>query len=131
MVEGDPREPDSGRDLVADVVARLLPVLGRDDRRTTARRLVDVDAVEGEAERGDGGRRGSLPAGAEEGIEAGEQRAALRRRGDGGGGRLPRAERRQRDGQRPEQPHRLDRSEERRVGKECVSTCRYRWSPYL
>src|SRR3546814_16750953 len=26
-------------------------------------------------------------------------------------------------------PHRL-RSEERSVGKECVSTCRYRWSPY-
>src|SRR3546814_15621900 len=26
---------------------------------------------------------------------------------------------------------RLKRSEERRVGKECVSTCRYRWSPYL
>src|SRR3546814_17074667 len=25
---------------------------------------------------------------------------------------------------------RLDRSEARRVGKECVSTCRYRWSPY-
>src|SRR3546814_18301417 len=24
----------------------------------------------------------------------------------------------------------LRRSEERRVGKECVSTCRYRWSPY-
>src|SRR3546814_19563755 len=23
-----------------------------------------------------------------------------------------------------------DRSEERRVGKECVSTCRYRWSTY-
>src|SRR3546814_13805345 len=23
------------------------------------------------------------------------------------------------------------RSEERRVGKKCVSTCRYRWSPYL
>src|SRR3546814_9054514 len=23
-----------------------------------------------------------------------------------------------------------DRSEERRVGKECVSTCRYRWWPY-
>src|SRR3546814_17675581 len=22
------------------------------------------------------------------------------------------------------------RSDERRVGKECVSTCRYRWSPY-
>src|SRR3546814_17497553 len=26
--------------------------------------------------------------------------------------------------------HLGDRSEERRVGKECVSTCRYRWSPY-
>src|SRR3546814_1305228 len=25
---------------------------------------------------------------------------------------------------------RRDRSEERRVGKECVSTCRSRWSPY-
>src|SRR3546814_9957624 len=25
---------------------------------------------------------------------------------------------------------RLERSEERRVGKECVSTCRSRWSPY-
>src|SRR3546814_11123315 len=25
---------------------------------------------------------------------------------------------------------RKPRSEERRVGKECVSTCRYRWSPY-
>src|SRR3546814_4292798 len=24
----------------------------------------------------------------------------------------------------------LSRSEERRVGKECVSTCRFRWSPY-
>src|SRR3546814_1701108 len=32
-------------------------------------------------------------------------------------------------------PHSIDaesnkRSEERRVGKECVSTCRSRWSPY-
>src|SRR3546814_2687951 len=26
--------------------------------------------------------------------------------------------------------HDLARSEERRVGKECVSTCRSRWSPY-
>src|SRR3546814_13672993 len=25
----------------------------------------------------------------------------------------------------------IKRSEERRVGKECVSTCRSRWSPYL
>src|SRR3546814_4559570 len=27
-------------------------------------------------------------------------------------------------------PHDACRSEERRVGKECVSTCRSRWSPY-
>src|SRR3546814_2455057 len=27
-------------------------------------------------------------------------------------------------------PGRSPRSEERRVGKECVSTCRSRWSPY-
>src|SRR3546814_7627956 len=27
------------------------------------------------------------------------------------------------------QPLSLDRSEERRVGKECVSTCRSRWAP--
>src|SRR3546814_19610683 len=26
--------------------------------------------------------------------------------------------------------YRIQRSEERRVGKECVSTCRSRWSPY-
>src|SRR3546814_18194229 len=26
--------------------------------------------------------------------------------------------------------HIYSRSEERRVGKECVSTCRFRWSPY-
>src|SRR3546814_5969508 len=30
----------------------------------------------------------------------------------------------------PEATRGLDRSEERRVGKECVSTCRSRWSPY-
>src|SRR3546814_13272338 len=29
----------------------------------------------------------------------------------------------------PPRPHKV-RSEERRVGKECVSTCRSRWSPY-
>src|SRR3546814_13891100 len=28
------------------------------------------------------------------------------------------------------QPQAIIRSEERRVGKECVSTCRSRWSPY-
>src|SRR3546814_5304872 len=30
----------------------------------------------------------------------------------------------------PAQVEALCRSEERRVGKECVSTCRSRWSPY-
>src|SRR3546814_15160843 len=30
----------------------------------------------------------------------------------------------------PSDPHSSRRSEERRVGKECVSTCRSRWSPY-
>src|SRR3546814_6282155 len=30
----------------------------------------------------------------------------------------------------PGRAHVLVRSEERRVGKECVSTCRFRWSPY-
>src|SRR3546814_4545366 len=35
-------------------------------------------------------------------------------------------------GSLPENPYSRDqlRSEERRVGKECVSTCRSRWSPY-
>src|SRR3546814_10856112 len=35
-------------------------------------------------------------------------------------------------GRRLQRPHppRDVRSEERRVGKECVSTCRSRWSPY-
>src|SRR3546814_12322418 len=32
---------------------------------------------------------------------------------------------------RPPAPGGASRSEERRVGKECVSTCRSRWSPYL
>src|SRR3546814_458013 len=32
--------------------------------------------------------------------------------------------------QQVEPEHNIDRSEERRVGKECVSTCRSRWSPY-
>src|SRR3546814_8348731 len=33
-------------------------------------------------------------------------------------------------GVRPEELGANRRSEERRVGKECVSTCRSRWSPY-
>src|SRR3546814_12956709 len=40
----------------------------------------------------------------------------------------PRHRRRPRN---PQGPHaRRERSEESRVGKECVSTCRSRWSPY-
>src|SRR3546814_13637313 len=34
------------------------------------------------------------------------------------------------NGQRQCRYKRFKRSEERRVGKECVSTCRSRWSPY-
>src|SRR3546814_20861698 len=37
-------------------------------------------------------------------------------------------ERRRRDGPTRQEEH--QRSEERRVGKECVSTCRSRWAPY-
>src|SRR3546814_2894859 len=40
--------------------------------------------------------------------------------------RSKRAARRKVGGERLNEP----RSEERRVGKECVSTCRSRWSPY-
>src|SRR3546814_3356739 len=35
-----------------------------------------------------------------------------------------------RDQQAGQREHPERRSEERRVGKECVSTCRSRWSPY-
>src|SRR3546814_4046601 len=34
------------------------------------------------------------------------------------------------DADKPAEPEWETRSEERRVGKECVSTCRSRWSPY-
>src|SRR3546814_14839563 len=75
-------------------------------------------------------------------------RAGARRIGDRGDGRqvaeaarrgrryrraAARAGDRQGDpgGQRADRGHaEVDRSEERRVGKECVSTCRSRWSPY-
>src|SRR3546814_2748767 len=43
--------------------------------------------------------------------------------------RLPYARRNCARTRRASGPNRL-RSEERRVGKECVSTCRSRWSPY-
>src|SRR3546814_5196045 len=55
--------------------------------------------------------------------------------GDGGtGASAPAAEPAKpgvgRDRRRPGPGSRTLRSEERRVGKECVSTCRSRWSPY-
>src|SRR3546814_6992961 len=43
---------------------------------------------------------------------------------------IPRALSRSRLCDRSGDDVRLYRSEERRVGKECVSTCRSRWSPY-
>src|SRR3546814_19355747 len=65
----------------------------------------------------------------------GRDRRALRRgrlRGDEdplSPRRLARRHRRPRDGA-PTYRQPPGRSEERRVGKECVSTCRSRWSPY-
>src|SRR3546814_11604625 len=52
--------------------------------------------------------------------------------GDRAVGDQPEAVRRQLDEVRvvADQDHRALRSEERRVGKECVSTCRSRWPPY-
>src|SRR3546814_14776756 len=38
--------------------------------------------------------------------------------------------RRLQTGRSTQPPARQDRSEERRVGKACVSTCRLRWAPY-
>src|SRR3546814_5064653 len=52
--------------------------------------------------------------------------AAVRRLADARGARSPGADRRRRPALLPRRP----RSEERRVGKECVSTCRSRWAPY-
>src|SRR3546814_1188130 len=57
-------------------------------------------------------------------VEAGVERSARhhREQGDVGGGEAGRA--------RGRIAALGGRSEERRVGKECVSTCRSRWSPY-
>src|SRR3546814_5507208 len=52
-----------------------------------------------------------------------DQHDALARRGDRDAQVLLRRGRRRRNPL-------AERSEERRVGKECVSTCRSRWSPY-
>src|SRR3546814_1215240 len=63
-------------------------------------------------------------------VQAGRKRNGRQRQSEQSHGR----ERRPCDVRRPELRHRLPggdrrRSEERRVGKESVSTCRSRWSP--
>src|SRR3546814_7275694 len=62
----------------------------------------------------------ALPRGRQKARKNWPQRKSLLRR------RLPQ----RRLPQRRLLPRRRRRSEERRVGKECVSTCRSRWSPY-
>src|SRR3546814_4625276 len=56
------------------------------------------------------------------------QQFLLAKPGDGVGQGLPQRPRCQ--SKLGERPLAVERSEERRVGKGCVSTCRYRWSPY-
>src|SRR3546814_15486226 len=72
--------------------------------------LPDIDLV---------GRAGGVALGVERNlVQHGLELAGMHRLLDGGGlERLGRG-------------RRLGRSEERRVGKECVRTCRSRWSPY-
>src|SRR3546814_20060385 len=79
-----------------------------------ARRIGHDEAVrpprqEGAAKQGDGGSQEQGPHGARP-----EARPAKARQ----------------QAERPDESVRIARSEERRVGKECVSTCRSRWSPY-
>src|SRR3546814_17314179 len=71
-------------------------------------------------------------------MSGGRATAAGRERGDSGmlrpGDCLEHAKRREPDEQLVDEDlaaMAMARSEERRVGKECVSTCRSRWSPYL
>src|SRR3546814_2058167 len=54
------------------------------------------------------------------------RRQAHQRRDESGGDDVAEAKQAVGDDER----HQARRSEERRVGKECVSTCRSRWSPY-
>src|SRR3546814_5276598 len=62
------------------------------------------------------------------GADHERRRAVPRREGPLGGQRSTRSDKRGGSMTLPKYASR--RSEERRVGKECVSTCRSRWSPY-
>src|SRR3546814_17652336 len=89
-----------GRFAIHGIVRALLPRDAASDAHITAKPGV---IVFGENDRGHGGRSWC-------GRAAGHEEAGIAGAARAGG------------------PH--TRSEERRVGKECVSTCRSRWSPY-
>src|SRR3546814_13716595 len=76
----------------------------------------------------------ALPISGKPPRRGGQAAAGLRRGGARAGGAPPRAFRGDPDGGdgggHGARAGRRLRSEERRVGKECVSTCRSRWSPY-
>src|SRR3546814_5456408 len=55
---------------------------------------------------------------------------ALQREGEHAHDGVPQQPGHQVEAHHEEEPGDEQRSEERRVGKECVSTCRSRWSPY-
>src|SRR3546814_2720688 len=75
--------------------------------------------------------RRARPGGTEGGASVPPRRHRARPRGGRGGARLVRRGPGGASGERPERtrPGDCARSEERRVGTECVRTCRSRWSP--
>src|SRR3546814_11113333 len=106
------------------------------------RREARIGKKESELESADDGRRrpkqrGAGPLIGEQGngdakqkdIAADRQRAErIERAADGDHPQAPARPARKRGDRKPRPL--AHRSEERRVGKECVSTCRSRWSPY-
>src|SRR3546814_13241276 len=96
-------------DWSSDVGSSDLPAPFR--LASAATRPVENPGLTSHRLRGDAQRCGGLPAGC---VQLLRQARSARR--------LPWKQSRPR-------PHPV-RSEERRVGKECVSTCRSRWSPY-
>src|SRR3546814_14999765 len=99
-IAGDHEEPAQARERCDDVVGDAVG----------EKIPLQVTAEVGERQDGDGGRVQGLRR---------RRRAVLRRPQAS-----PVLE------HRPQRELRVARSEERRVGKECVSTCRSRWSPY-